>query len=122
GVALEGSAQPSLRLESGSFQMVEEIWDVPGRDEPQGPFKLVLALDKGRISISSTDETVDADVVVSLGYESAAAMSRGDLDPIDAIGCGQVKVRGDLSLLLAAQSLFAVAGERGASMLADTTY
>ena len=61
-------------------------------------------------------------VTVSLSYVDAAAMSRGELDPAEALGQGRVRVRGDLAVLVAGQALLAAARDRLAGLQAGTTY
>ena len=63
-----------------------------------------------------------ADVTIALSYEDAAAMSKGELTPADALGSGRVRVRGDLSVLVAAQQMLNAARERSQSVGGSTTY
>ena len=63
-----------------------------------------------------------SDVVISLSYEDAAALSRGELDPTEALGAGRVHVRGDLSVLVAGQGILASAAGRMAELQANTSY
>jgi hypothetical protein len=49
-------------------------------------------------------------------------MSKGELDPAQALGKGSVRVRGDLAVLVAAQTLLAAARERLVGLQAATTY
>jgi putative sterol carrier protein len=48
-----------------------------------------------------------ADVTVSLGRQDAFAMARGSLSAADALAGGRIRVRGDLSVLAAAQDVLA---------------
>ena len=66
--------------------------------------------------------TSDPAVTISLSYEDAAAMSKGELDPAEALGQGRVRVRGDLAVLVTAQTLLAVARDRLVDLQAATTY
>lgn len=63
-----------------------------------------------------------ADVTVMLSYEDAAALSRGEIDAAVLVTSGRLKVRGNLSLLVAGQALLAAAAERLAPLSASTTY
>jgi putative sterol carrier protein len=67
-----------------------------------------------------TNEPVN--VTLSLSYEDAAALSRGEVDPATLVGTGRVRVRGDLSVLVAGQTLLASAAPRLAELQAATTY
>ena len=44
-------------------------------------------------------------MTIALAYADAAALSRGELTPADALNAGRIRVRGDLSALVAAQQL-----------------
>jgi putative sterol carrier protein len=86
---------------------------------------VVLFVDAGQVRLSTSGQEAGddgPDVVVSLSYEDAAALSRGELDPIEALGTGRVQVRGDLSVLLAGQGLLAAAAGRMAELQAGTSY
>lgn len=61
-------------------------------------------------------------MVISLGYEDAAALARGELDPTEALAAGRVRVRGDLSVLVAGQALLAAAAAQMAALQAETTF
>ncbi|HXR53718.1 MAG TPA: SCP2 sterol-binding domain-containing protein [Acidimicrobiales bacterium] len=129
--ALEGAelTQPadgrSVRAESGRFRVEQHVTGVPGRPESDGPLRVILAVEAGRVTLSaSSKEATDdrADVVVSLSYEDAAALSRGELDPTEALGTGRVHVRGDLSVLVAGQGILASAAGQMAELQANTSY
>ena len=64
----------------------------------------------------------EADVTVMLSYEDAATLSRGEVDAAVLVTSGRLKVRGNLSLLVAGQALLAAAAERLAPLSAATTY
>jgi hypothetical protein len=64
----------------------------------------------------------EPEVTVVLSYEDAAAMSRGELDPIAALGSGRVRIRGDLSVLVAGQERLAAAASHLAALHQRTTY
>jgi hypothetical protein len=129
--ALEGAALSeapngrSVRAESGQFRIEQHVTGVPDRPAAEGPLRVVLSVEAGRVTLSTSgEEAADdgADVVVSLSYEDAAALSRGELDPTEALGTGRVHVRGDLSVLVAGQGLLASAAGRMAELQANTSY
>jgi hypothetical protein len=62
------------------------------------------------------------DVTVTLDWDSAVALSRGDLSPTHALAEGKVRVRGDLSVLLASQHLLSHLQPRLKDLQAATTY
>jgi putative sterol carrier protein len=114
-----------VRAESGQFRIEQHVTGVPDRPAAEGPLRVVLSVEAGRVTLSTSgEEAADdgADVVVSLSYEDAAALSRGELDPTEALGTGRVAVRGDLSVLVAGQGLLASAAGRMAALQANTSY
>ena len=118
-----GDAGPSVRAESGTFSVEQRVREVPGRADADGPLRVVLSVDDGKASLATPPgEDGGADVVVSLSYPDAAALSRGELDPTQALGTGRVHVRGDLSVLVAGQALLATAAGRLTNLQAETTY
>jgi len=120
----EGTTGTSVRIDSGTFSVEERVRAVPGRPESEGPLRVLLRVADGRITLSTGHDEDDprSDVVVALAYEDAAALSRGELDPTEALGTGRVHVRGDLSVLVAGQGILAAAARRMADLQAETTY
>jgi hypothetical protein len=118
-------AGPSLAVTDGGFRVAQVVHDVPGAREI-GEIRVVLALTDGRLAMAlepaggPTDDPVN--VTLLLSYEDAAALSRGEVDPATLVGTGRVRVRGDLSVLVAGQALLAAAAPRLAELQATTTY
>jgi SCP-2 sterol transfer family protein len=115
-------AGPSLTVTDGGFRVAQVVHDGPDDRE----IRVVLAMADGRLAMGlepADDPTNDpVNVTLSLSYEDAAALSRGKVDPATLVGTGRVRVRGDLSVLVAAQALLAAAAPRLAALQADTTY
>lgn len=88
---------------------------------PDGTFNVALVADGGTI-VLERDPPADArpQVTVSVRWEDAAALARGELDPAQLLAAGRVKVRGDLSVLVRGQSVLAAAMER-LGPLSDST-
>jgi hypothetical protein len=107
----------SLAASGGTFSVGQEVTGAPG-----GTVRTVLRVSEGRAVLERGDDLAPADVTVSLGYDDAAALSRGELDPGGALATGRVRVRGDLSVLMAGQSLLAAAAGHLGALSADTTY
>ena len=89
--------------------------------------RVTLVVEDGHVSLEPSTAPGDASatepqVTVSLSYDDAAALSRGQLDPAEALGAGKVRVRGDLSVLVAGHTLLAAAADRLADLQAATTY
>ncbi|MGH9046430.1 MAG: SCP2 sterol-binding domain-containing protein [Acidimicrobiales bacterium] len=119
------TATGSVRAESGHFSVEERVSGVPDRSEAAGPLRVLLVVEDGKVSLSTADadpEAERADVVMSLAYEDAAALSRGELDPTQALGSGKVHVRGDLSVLVTGQAILASASGRMAELQQHTSY
>ncbi len=52
------------------------------------------------------------DATISLQFDDAVALARGELDPSGLLAAGRVRVRGNLSVLVRGQSLLAAAALR----------
>lgn len=132
GVAVPGPGPDAgLAAADGHFTMVQEV-----RGSPEGDVRLTLRVDDGALHLDL--EPLDgpepagagadrpgrspADVIIALSYEDAAAMSKGELTPADALGSGRVRVRGDLSVLVAAQQMLNAARESSQQVGVSTTY
>jgi hypothetical protein len=124
GVALpEPDPDAGLAAADGHFTVAQEVRGAPG-----GDVRLLLRADGTALAISVEPLTavepegeVQAGVTIALGYEDAAALARGDLTAAEALNDGRVRVRGDLSILVAGQRLFAAA-QRGVAGRLTTTY
>ena len=98
---------------------------------PDGDLLVTMVVEEGRMRLELgsppglEEGSVGASqpsVTISLSYEDAAAMSKGELDPAEALGQGRVRVRGDLAVLVTGQSLLAAARDRLVELQAATTY
>lgn len=111
----------SLAADRGSFRVDQVLRGAPG-----GELRVTLEVTGGRLHLDvaphgGLQDADGADVTVTLEYADAAAMSRGEIDPADALGSGRIKVRGDLAVLVASQALLAAAAERLDPLRAETT-
>jgi hypothetical protein len=121
----------SRAASGGSFRVAQVVHGAPDGDRT-----VALVVTDGRLSLELEDPAGATagrptggagpdgrpDVTISLSYEDAAALSRGELDPAEAIGRGRVRVRGDLAVLVAGQALLAAAAPHLADLQAATTY
>ena len=109
----------SLVADGGSFRVAQVV-----EGGPDGELVMTMAVDDGRLTLAlstpGAGPAEEPNVTIVLGYEDAAAMSRGELDPADAISDG--RVRGDLAVLVAAQSLLLAAAGRLEAVQAETSY
>ena len=101
------------------------------RGGPDGDLLVTMVVEDGRMRLEHgcppglgepAGATPEPAVTISLSYGDAAAMSKGELDPAQALGQGRVRVRGDLAVLVAGQTLLAAARERLVALQAATTY
>ncbi len=129
--ALEGVVIPGpgpdagLGAIEGRFTVVQEV-----RGTPDGDVSLILRVDGGSLHLDLAPTTgmdkshqagpgpADADVTIAVSYPDAAAMSKGELSPAEALNTGRIRVRGDLSVLVAGQQMF----EAARALVSPTTY
>lgn len=147
GLALDGAPvlEASLVAADREVRVAQVVREVPGAG---GPVTVTLVVSGNRLRLERREgdrpaaapapgeaapgstpatppETAGAeepDVTVSLSYADAARLSRGELTPAEAVASGRVRVRGDLSVLVAAQGLLAQAAARLGHLAADTLY
>jgi putative sterol carrier protein len=121
-------ADPDPGAPDGPVTVVEEV-----HGTPDGDVRLVLRIEHGALGLQlepgplgadqpETPGGIRADVTIALSYEDAAAMSRGELSPAEALNAGRIRVRGDLSALVAAQHLLDAARSAAHGLVASTTY
>jgi hypothetical protein len=111
----------------GRFRVAQVV-----RGAPEGELVVVLVARDGHLSLElgepasspagGASSTARPDVTVSLSYDDAVAMSRGQLDPAEAVGTGRIRVRGDLAVLVAGHALLAAAAPLLRALQAATTY
>jgi putative sterol carrier protein len=113
----------------GTFTVVQEV-----RDTPDGDLRVVLRVVDGAMTISligsdgtesgraHLDGVVDANVTIVLSYADSVAMSKGELSPAEALNGGRIRVRGDLSVLVAAQQMLLAAHTSTQQSVEATTY
>jgi len=123
GVNLPGPGpEAGLAAADGRFRVAQEV-----RGAPEGDVRLVLAVADGSLTFSlgplgGPAPTDEVEVTIALEYADAVALSRGELSPAEALTGGRIRVRGDLSVLVAGQELLSTAREHTRSVDAETTY
>ena len=125
--ALDGASLPQpgpdagLAAADGSFSVAQEV-----HGGPDGDVCLLLTAEAGtaRLAVAPLDATpaTPVDVTIVLAYEVAVALATGVLTPAEALTDGHVRVRGDLSVLVAGQALLVAARALTRVVDADTTY
>ncbi|MHB1583567.1 MAG: SCP2 sterol-binding domain-containing protein [Acidimicrobiales bacterium] len=117
----------SLVAGDRAVRVDQVLHDVPGRTDPL-TVTLVVRDRRLRLEVAepgpsepAPDDRVPAvaDVTVFLGHADAAALSRGELGPAEAIATGRIRVRGDLSVLVAVQGVLAAAAPRLADLSSE---
>lgn len=114
----------SLAAGDGSFSVLQAVDGAPGAGGP-GIVHTLLTVDGGRVTMALGEpgaEDPPPSVTVALSYPDAVALSRGELAAAEALGSGRVRVRGDLSVLVAAQAVLAAAAAHLGPLVAATTY
>jgi hypothetical protein len=129
GAVAEASGT-SLAAADGAFAVAQEVTGAPADLGSAGPdavglpsvVRTVLTVSDGTARLQlDRGASLDADVTLVVGYDDAAAMALGRLQPADALAKGRVRVRGDLAALVAAQSVLASASEQLGPALAALT-
>ena len=130
--ALEGVVVPApgpdagLTAQAGRFAVAQEV-----RGTPDGDVRLTLEVEDGSLHLSlaaldgtgsGNPEAPEPTVTIALANEDAAAMAKGELAPADALTTGRVRVRGDLSVLVAGQQMLAAARAGTLTLSSSTTY
>jgi putative sterol carrier protein len=115
--AITDAGTGSLTASDGSFAVAQVV-----TDGPDGPARTVLTVQEGHATFESDpEENLPSNVTIVLGYDDALAIARGELEPADALAAGRVRVRGELAVLVAGQSVFAAAAAQLGPTLADLT-
>jgi hypothetical protein len=87
-----------------------------------GVVRTVLTVDDGRITLAADpDESLSSNVTIVLPYADAFAIARGELDPAEALAAGRVRVRGELAVLVAGQSILNAASAALGRTLTELT-
>jgi len=125
GVTLgPAGGEGSLVAASGSFSVRQVVTGVP----PEGrTLHTTLVVDDGTAHMTledpgAADREGDPNVVVVIPYEMAAAVSRGEVHPTAALGTGEIRVRGDLAVLVAGQAMLGTAAVQLGDLQRATTY
>ncbi len=108
-------------------------------DGPEGTVRVTLVAHEGRVTMArepardgardgarepARDGVGDApvpDATISVQFDDAVALARGELDPSGLLAAGRVRVRGNLSVLVRGQSLLAAAASRLGPLSEQTT-
>jgi hypothetical protein len=122
--AIAAAGADSLTVAQGSFSVAQIVTEAPTDLRPSADAQLrtVLAVDGGRMTFETDPAgSVTSNVTVVLTYADAVAIARGTLSPADALAGGRIRVRGELSVLVAGQSVLNAASTALGGALADLT-
>jgi hypothetical protein len=121
--AIAAAGAGSLAASDGAFAVAQVVIDSHvAPDDPDGTVRTVLTVADGHATLElDPDDTRAANVTIVLGYDDALAMARGQLDPADALAAGRVRVRGELAVLVAGQSVLAAAAAQLGTSLVELT-
>jgi len=122
GVTVPGPGDDAgLAAIDGRFTVIQEV-----HGAPIGDVTVALTVSDGTLHLWRPENhqagADAADVTISLSYEDAVALSKGELVAAEALTAGRVRVRGDLSVLVASQQMLASAQPYVQALTADTTY
>ena len=117
-----------LAATDGRFTVAQNV-----SGSPDGDVRLVMVAADGGLRFAVTplvptgadrpDRGVpEPEVTIALSYTDAVALATGALSPAEALNQGRIRVRGDLSVLVAGQQMLESARALVETLGADTTY
>jgi hypothetical protein len=130
--AVAAAGAGSLTVAYGTFAVAQVVTGGPdGLAGPGAPgpadsngstVRTVLTVDGGRLTlVEDPTGAIASNVTVVLTYDDALAIARGSLHPADALAAGRVRVRGELSVLVAGQAVLNAASAALGRTLTDLT-
>ena len=131
--AVAAAGAGSLTVAQGTFSVAQVVTGGPeglaapgaaaaSPDSGGATVRTVLTVDGGRLTlVEDPTGAMAANVTVVLTYDDAVAIARGSLHPADALAAGRVRVRGELSVLVAGQAVLNAASAALGRTLTDLT-
>ncbi len=131
--AVAAAGAGSLTVAQGTFSVAQVVTGGPeglaapgaaaaSPDSDGATVRTVLTVDGGRLTlVEDPTGAMAANVTVVLTYDDAVAIARGSLHPADALAAGRVRVRGELSVLVAGQAVLNAASAALGRTLTDLT-
>ena len=130
--AVAAAGAGSLTVAQGTFSVAQVVTGgpeglaAPGAAAPPdangATVRTVLTVDGGRLTlVEDPAGALAANVTVVLTYDDALAIAQGSLHPADALAAGRVRVRGELSVLVAGQAVLNAASAALGRTLTDLT-
>ena len=87
-------------------------------DAPAGPVGYYISIANGSANVS-LGELDDADATIASDYETAAGISKGDMNTQTAFMTGKIKVTGNLAVLMMNQNIISQWGSAGEALDVD---
>jgi hypothetical protein len=120
--AVAAAGAGSVTASGGRFAVAQEVHGAPDGIGHAGTVRTVLTVEGDLVSLSTDpDGALAANVTIALGYDDALAIARGETDPATALAGGRVRVRGELAVLVAGQSVLNAAAAALGHSLVDLT-
>src|ERR1017187_10211886 len=121
--AIAEAGAGSLTAAQGTFSVAQVVTDAPAMPGASGGIvRTVLTVDDGRIMLTADPgEALSTNVTIVVAYVDALAIARGELDPADALAAGRARVRGELAVLVAGQSVLNAASTALGRTLTELT-
>ena len=113
----------SLTASDGAFAVAQVVRNAPDDiGAPGDEVRTVLSVNQDGVTMTlDPTASLPADVTIVVGYADALAIARGGLDAADALATGRVRVRGELAVLVAGQSVLNAASALLGTSLVDLT-
>lgn len=119
---LHEAASTSERLKASTREIALVVEHVV-RDAPEGEVRFQLVIDHGAIAVRGGSEAeAEATVTFTESYETAAALTRGELSVQAAFMKGDIKVGGNLAALTKCQPVLAEIDDLFEPVRARTEY
>jgi len=135
--AMAAAGASSFTASQGAFAVAQVVTGVPpgtaaaaataaaasGDDAALGEtVRLVLTVAQGQAALAADPAaSLPSNVTIVLTYGDAIAIARGELDPAAALAAGRVRIRGELAVLVAGQTILNAAAAALGRTLADLT-
>ena len=124
--AIAAAGAGSLTAAGGTFPVAQVVTDAPGAAGAAGAggvrWRGAHRPHGGRWpdhARADPEESLSSNVTIVLPYADALAIARGELDPAEALAAGRVRVRGELAVLVAGQSILNAASAALGRTLTD---
>jgi hypothetical protein len=121
--AIAAAGAGSLTASDGVFAVAQVVTNAPDDiGAPGAEVRTVLSVSQDGVSLTlDPTSSLPADVTIVVGYPDALAIARGGLDAADALATGRVRVRGELAVLVAGQSVLNAASALLGTSLVELT-